>query len=138
MKKTMKIMALVLFVLGMTALTSCKKSTEDKLLGKWKLESVFFEYGEQMIEVSVENLLAILGEFGDDVEIPAEVYLEFKDDGHVYFENEEALYSVDGDKLTLTDGGETIVLTIKELEDKTLSLEAEEEGTTFVLKFSKA
>ena len=55
----MKIMAMVLFVASMTALTSCTKSNAELILGKWSLESVKATYGGTTIEMTIADLLSM-------------------------------------------------------------------------------
>lgn len=134
-------MAMVLFVIGMTALSSCTKSKENLILGKWKLESVSATYGGQTFEMSVSELIEMFGAFGAaDVE---NVYIEFKDDGKVYSEGESASYTIDGDKISIVDEGEVFVATITELTSSALTLEETEVDDevgeiTIALHFKKA
>lgn len=134
-------MAMVLFVIGMTALSSCTKSKENLILGKWKLESVSATYGGQTYEMSVSQLVDMYSAFGaSDVE---NLYIEFKDDGKVYGEGGSASYTIDGDKLTIMDEGEVFVVTITELTSSALTLEETEVDDevgemTMSLHFKKA
>ena len=125
-------MAVVLFVAGMTSLTSCSK--KDKLIvGKWQLEAVSAIYGEESIQLTMDQIAALTGE---DVE---EVFLEFKEDGRVYFEGGSATYKVEDDKLKINDGDATYTMTIMELTSKALTLEVSdmEDGGTFSIYFKK-
>ena len=128
MKKTLKIMAVVLFVMGMTALTSCTKSSEKMILGKWKLESVSASFAGQTFQMSVEELIEMLGTaFDDEVEDFDEVILEFRSDGYVYFQGESARYVIKDDKLIFEESeDESLEATITELTKTEMTLEGKE------------
>ena len=125
MKKTMKIMALVLFVIGMTAMTSCSKSKDKLIVGKWKLETITASY--QGISQEIDPSLW----YDEDV------YMEFTSDGKVISDGETASYSIEDDVLIMTDDYETIRVTIVELTKSTLVLAEEEDGVSMELHFSK-
>ena len=134
MKKAIKVMAMVLFVVGMTTLSSCTKSNEELILGKWKLDTISATYEGSSFEMTVADLAALIGaddEFTDFI-------VEFKDNGYVYMEDESAAYSIDGDKLTVTQDGESIEMTISKISSSSMTLEAEEDGVVMDLTFKKA
>ena len=134
MKKAMKIMAMVLFVAGMTALTSCSKSNDKLIVGKWQLEAVSAIYGEESIQLTMDQIAAIAG-IGE----AEKVFLEFKTDGKVYFDGGSATYKVEGDKLKINEESEAYTITITELTSKALTLEVSdvEDGGTFSIHFKK-
>ncbi len=122
----MKILAMVLFVVGMTALTSCTKSNEKRILGKWQMESISLNFDGMTMQLTPEQFVQMLG-------IPVEeemedIILEFKNDGYVYSMYGEKLeYTVVDNQLTIKmDEGEPLVATITQLTDKEMIVEAEE------------
>ena len=142
MKKALKIMAMVLFVVGMTALTSCTKSKEKMILGNWQLEKVSVAMGGYTFEITVDQLMEMLGDYGEEVGDIDDVILEFKNDGYVYYQGDGARYVLEGDKLTFDAGeGETIEVTITELTKTEMILEGteteedEETGVTMTMTF---
>jgi len=140
MKKAIKIMAMVLFVASLATVSSCKKSNEKQIVGKWNLESVIIASGGESYEITGEELAILAEEFGGEM---INVTLEFKSDGMVYAQGEAtAKYSVDGDVLTLSADGESIQFKILELTSSKLSIEGSEteEGMTmtYTLNFKKA
>ena len=134
-------MAMVLFVVGMTALSSCTKSKEKMILGKWELEKVSANIGGNSFQISANELMSMLGAYNDELEDLDDVIVEFKNDGYVYFEGEGARYVIDGDKLTFEAGEETLEATITELTNSKMSMEAtetefdEETGMTMKMTF---
>ena len=131
MKKTMKIMAMVLFVIGMTALTSCSKGKDKLIIGKWEISSISISGGGYNMDLTMEEFYELLGADAEDAE---PIVLEFRNYGKVYMVNmdadvEEGLpYSIDGDKLTVQvtdeEGNEEYeTMIIKELTEKALTLE---------------
>ena len=121
----MKIMAMVLFVVGMTSLTSCSKSNEERILGKWELESISLNVNGMTMQLTPTQLAQFM-------EIPLEeelgkIILEFKNDGYLYYQDEKVEYTVNDDQLTIKmDDGEPLVATITELTNKELVFEAED------------
>lgn len=131
MKKAMKIMAMVLFVIGMTALTSCSKGKDKLIIGKWEISSISISGGGYNMDLTMEEFYELLGADAEDAE---PIVLEFRNDGKVYMVDteddvEEGLpYSIDGDKLTVQvtdeEGNEEYeTMIIKELTEKALTLE---------------
>ena len=119
MKKTMKIMAMVLFVASLATLTSCTKDYASKIIGKWKFKSCEAVVEGQSYSIDVDQLMAMYGASID----PDELILEFKDNGYVYADGDGTPYSVNGDKLTITAEGRTMELIISELTSSKLTLE---------------
>lgn len=112
-------MAMALFVASMTALTSCTKSNEELILGKWSLESIKASYGGTTIEMTIADLLSMY----ESEEISADEFIvEFKSDGKVYVSGEEGgtNYTVVGDKLTIYFENETVNITITKLNKSVL------------------
>lgn len=127
----MKIMAMVLFVIGMTALTSCSKGKDKLIIGKWEISSISISGGGYNMDLTMEEFYELLGADAEDAE---PIVLEFRNDGKVYMVNmdadvEEGLpYSIDGDKLTVQvtdeEGNEEYeTMIIKELTEKAMTLE---------------
>ena len=135
-------MAMVLFVVGMTALTSCTKSKEKMILGKWELEKVSASMGGYTFQITANELISMLEAYEGEFEDVDEVILEFKNDGYVYFQGDGARYVLEGDKLTLEAGEDTLEATIIELTDSSLTLEGtesefdEETGMTMKITFN--
>ncbi|MBR3709820.1 MAG: lipocalin family protein [Bacteroidales bacterium] len=131
MKKAMKIMAMVLFAIGMTALTSCSKDKDKLIIGKWEISSISISGGSYNMDLTMEEFYELLGADAEDAE---PIVLEFRNDGKVYMVDmdddvEEGLpYSIDGDKLTVQvtdeEGNEEYeTMIIKELTEKAMTLE---------------
>ena len=122
MKKAMKIMAMVLFVFGMTALTSCTKDNSDLILGKWKFDKATVSFGGETIQMTAADLAAMmdLNGMSDD-----ELIFEFKSDGKVYAGGESgpANYTVDGNKLKVISPDTTFEMIITKLTNTTLIVE---------------
>lgn len=108
---------MVLFVVSMTALTSCTKSKEKLILGKWKLETITMNYGGQSVSLTTEAFAEM---FGEDLK---DITLEFRDNGYAYFNGQGVPYAVDGDYITVTEDGESMQMTIAELTSSKLLLE---------------
>ena len=143
MKKAIKIMAMVLFVVGMTALTSCSKSNEERILGKWELESISLNVNGMTMQMTPTQLAQLMG-ISLEEEL-GKIILEFKNDGYLYYQDEKVEYTVNDDQLTIKmDDGEPLVATITELTNKELVFEAEdlnsESGiaSSFALYFKRA
>ena len=117
----MKIMAMVLFVAGMTTLTSCTKN-EQRIIGKWELQSMSYQSGGQTIELTMSQMAALLGEEVTDLVV------EFKSNGYVYAEadgfadEQGARYSVNGNTLTIYEEDGDVEMDIVELNSSKLTL----------------
>lgn len=122
----MKIMAMVLFVVGMTALTSCSKGKEKLIVGKWELKSFTISGGGYDMEMTMEEFYELMGADTEDME---SIVLEFKNDGYVYMDDYRSPYSIEGDRLIVEvpydeDGEvEYETMIIKELTEKAMTLE---------------
>ena len=142
MKKAMKIMAMVLFVMGMTALTSCTKDNSDLILGKWKFDKATMSYGGQTVQLTAADLADMMNLQGSSDEF----VVDFKSDGKVYAsdEPEPANYTIDGSKLTVFTPEITFRMTITKLTSSTLVVEPEldddemPEGAKAEIRFKKA
>lgn len=142
MKKAMKIMAMVLFVMGMTALTSCTKDNSDLILGKWKFDKATMSYGGQTVQLTAADLADMMNFQGSSDEF----VVDFKSDGKVYAsdEPEPANYTLDGSKLTVFTPEITFRMTITKLTSSTLVVEPEldddemPEGAKAEIRFKKA
>lgn len=136
-------MAMVLFVVGMTALTSCSKSNEERILGKWELESISLNVNGMTMQMTPTQLAQLMG-ISLEEEL-GKIILEFKSDGYLYYQDEKVEYTVNDDQLTIKmDDGEPLVATITELTNKELVFEAgdlnSESGiaSSFALYFKRA
>lgn len=134
---------MVLFVVGMTALTSCSKSNEERILGKWELESISLNVNGMTMQMTPTQLAQLMG-ISLEEEL-GKIILEFKNDGYLYYQDEKVEYTVNDDQLTIKmDDGEPLVATITELTNKELVFEAEdlnsESGiaSSFALYFKRA
>ena len=134
---------MVLFVVGMTALTSCSKSNEERILGKWELESISLNVNGMTMQLTPTQLAQLMG-ISLEEEL-GKIILEFKNDGYLYYQVEKVEYTVNDDQLTIKmDDGEPLVATITELTNKELVFEAEdlnsESGiaSSFALYFKRA
>lgn len=104
-------MAMVLFMVGMAALTSCHKDYESKIIGKWKFYSAEASYGGQSMSMTIDQIAVMYG-------IPIdsdEFIIEFKNNGYVYADGDGVPYSIDGDKVTITSEGSSFSFRITEL-----------------------
>ena len=129
MKKALKVLTMVLFVVGLATMTSCNKDKEDLIVGKWQMESITLTEGEETMSLTVAEFASI---FGEDIDIAA---VEFKSDGTMYelAENEYmGTYTVEGDKLTVVEDDEAQVMTIKELTSSKLVLEGIEYDEDYI------
>lgn len=121
MKKALKVMAMVLFVAGMTALTSCTKSNAKLILGKWQVENVTISSGGMTFQMTMQQLAEMLEL---NVDMP-EVVIEFRNDGYAYADDDRIAYSVNEDKLTFYDEDGARQVDILELTSSKLSVGAD-------------
>lgn len=135
-------MAMVLFVVSMTALTSCTKDNSDLIIGKWEFDKASVSFGGESIELTTSDLAAMmeLDDFSVD-----ELIIEFKGDGKVYAsdESEPANYTINGNKLTVFTPDTTFKMTITKLTNSTLIVEPEfddqmPEGSKAEIRFKRA
>ena len=113
MKNVFKLLTVVCLVATMTTLTSCKKSNEDLIVGTWKCTSVTCEPQNPFMNL----LVGCTFTFNADKTLVTAIFDE----------QATGTYAVDGDKLTMTVDGETIVADIKSLDKKKLSFAYTEE-----------
>ena len=128
-------MAMLLFVMSMTALTSCNKEKTNLIVGKWECTTA--NYTEAGVTQSVPWVIGMVWEFKSDGTVIS---------NSIDFDDEEievsATYVVTGDALTITgvdeDGDiDTETYLIKELTKSKLVLEERDEDELFVLEFKK-
>jgi len=138
MKKTLKVMAMVLFVVSMVSLTSCKKEKANLIVGKWECTSA--SYTQAGITQSIPWLNGMVWEFKANGTLIGSIpddLVESDDDAA------SATYVVSGDVLTVSyvdedDGDiERESYAIKELTETKLVLEETEDGVTATLEFKK-
>ena len=121
---------MLLFVVSMTALTSCSKSSEKLIVGKW--ECVAASYTENGETQSFTELNGMIWEFKSNGTV-----VGLTDD-----EESSANYAIVDDQLTITytdedgDAGAEIY-TIKELTKSKLVLEEAIGGTSVTIEFKK-
>ena len=141
MKKAIKLMAMVLFVVSMTALTSCTKDNDKLILGKWKLQSVTYQSAGQTVELTIAQMAALNGEEITDF------FVEFKSDGYVYasasiyFDEQGTRYSIEGDTLFIHEEGEDMEIDIVELSNKKMSLgkaDVDDDDVYLILNFVRS
>ncbi len=115
-------MAMVLFVVGMTSLTSCTKDNSDLIIGKWKFDKASVSFGGESVQMSAADVLAMMELNGLSED---ELVFEFKSDGKVYAGDEPgpANYTVDGDKLKIIAPDTTFEMLITKLTNTTLIVE---------------
>ena len=128
-------MAMLLFVVSMTALTSCNKEKENLIVGKWECTTA--TYTEDGVTQSVPWLSGMVWEFKANGTIIA--YALDEDDEEI---DATATYVVSGDALTITsvdeDGDvDSETYLIKELTKSKLVLEERDEDDLLVLEFKK-
>ena len=126
---------MLLFVMSMTALTSCNKEAEQLIVGKWECTTA--TYTEDGVTESVPWVIGMVWEFKSDGTVIS---------NSIDFDDEEievsATYVVTGDALTITgvdeDGDiDTETYLIKELTKSKLVLEERDEDELFVIEFKK-
>lgn len=141
MKKVFSILMVAMFA---TAMFSCSKDAEDLIIGTWEETEATYN---QTINGEAQDPISML-EPGETVTIT------FKDDHtftSVYHSNEGdgeedgGSWSVDDDKLTMTDGFGTMTYHIDNIDKKSMSLTYSESGeedgqtytTTIVMKMKR-
>lgn len=134
MKKALKAMVMLLFVVSMTALTSCKKEAENLIVGKWECTSAIATLDDETEIVS--QYIGWVWLFNNDGIVTTEYNGEESETPIV----STAKYVIDDNQLTFTslNNEETIVYTIKELTSSKLSIELPiEEDSSLSLEFKK-
>ena len=130
-------MAMLLFVVSMTTLTSCKKENTKLIVGRW--ECVTASYTDDGITESIPALKGMVWEFKADGKVVADVSIDLPD---IDIIEADATYVVSGDVLTIksveNDGDiDTEKYLIKELTKSKLMLEERDDDEVLVLEFKK-
>ena len=130
-------MAMLLFVVSMTTLTSCKKENTKLIVGRW--ECVTASYTDDGITESIPALKGMVWEFKADGKVVADVSIDLPD---IDIIEADATYVVSGDILTIksveSDGDiDTEKYLIKELTNSKLMLEERDDDEVLVLEFKK-
>ena len=130
-------MAMLLFVVSMTTLTSCKKENTKLIVGRW--ECVTASYTDDGITESIPALKGMVWEFKADGKVVADVSIDLPD---IDIIEADATYVVSGDVLTIksveSDGDiDTEKYLIKELTNSKLMLEERDDDEVLVLEFKK-
>lgn len=113
---------MVLFVVGMTTLTSCTKDNSDLIIGKWKFDKATVSFGGETMQMTAADMLAMMNYNGLSED---DFIIEFKSDGKVYAsdEPEPAHYTVDGNKLKVIAPDTIFEMIITKLTNTTLIVE---------------
>ena len=131
-------MVMLLFVVSMTALSSCNKEAENLIVGKWECTTA--TYTDEGSNYSVPELIGMVWEFKANGDVIG-IIPEDLDEGDDYIAT--ATYVILGNVLTITstdfDGDiDTESYVIKELTKSKLVLEETDEwDETAVLEFKK-
>ena len=137
MKKTLKVMAMLLFVVSMTALTSCKKENTKLIVGRW--ECVTASYTDDGITESIPALKGMVWEFKSDGKVVADVSIDLPD---IDIIEADATYVVSGNTLTIRSveidhDVETETYLIKELTNSKLVLQERDNDDYLLIEFKK-
>ncbi len=137
MKKTLKVMAMLLFVVSMTALTSCKKENTKLIVGRW--ECVTASYTDDGITESIPALKGMVWEFKADGKVVADVSIDLQD---IDIIEADATYVVSGNTLTIRSVEidhdiETETYLIKELTNSKLVLQERDNDDYLLIEFKK-
>ena len=127
-------MVILLFVVSMTALTSCNKEAENLIVGKWECTSAIATLDDETEIVS--QYIGWVWLFNNDGIVTTEYNGEESETPIV----STAKYVIDDNQLTFTslNNEETKVYTIKELTSSKLSIELPiEEDSSLSLEFKK-
>lgn len=135
MKKTLKVMAMLLFVVSMTALTSCSKKSEKLIVGKW--ECIAASYTENGETQSFTDLNGMIWEFKSDGTVVASMPEDLDDEADL-----KVTYVIVDDQLTMSyideDGDpEKETYTIKELTKSKLVIEEAIGSQSVTYEFKK-
>lgn len=109
---------MLLGIVAMISLSSCKKDNEDLIIGKWNVVSQS-AMGQTMNLSQIG--MTMTWEFLKDGTGNMNMTMNFM--GQNMDESEAFSYTVDGDKLIMTAEGETETVTIVNLDKKVLELE---------------
>lgn len=139
MKKALKAMVMLLFVVSMTALTSCNKEAENLIVGKWECTAA--NYTDEGTTYSVPELIGMIWEFKANGDLIGTILDDEDDYDDV---SETASYVILGNILTITstdlDGDvDSESYIIKELTKSKLVLEDDDNewDENAVLEFKK-
>ena len=137
MKKTLKAMAMLLFVVSMTTLTSCKKENTKLIVGRW--ECVTASYTDDGITESIPALKGMVWEFKADGKVVADVSIDLPD---IDIIEADATYVVSGNTLTIRSveidhDVETETYLIKELTNSKLVLQERDNDDYLLIEFKK-
>lgn len=130
-------MAMLLFVVSMTALTSCKKENTKLIVGRW--ECVTASYTDDGITESIPALKGMVWEFKADGKVVADVSIDLQD---IDIIEADATYVVSGNTLTIRSVEidhdiETETYLIKELTNSKLVLQERDNDDYLLIEFKK-
>ena len=130
-------MAMLLFVVSMTALTSCKKENTKLIVGRW--ECVTASYTDDGITDSIPALKGMVWEFKSDGKVVADVSIDLPD---IDIIEADATYVVSGNTLTIRSveidhDVETETYLIKELTNSKLVLQERDNDDYLLIEFKK-
>lgn len=130
-------MAMLLFVVSMTALTSCKKENTKLIVGRW--ECVTASYTDDGITESIPALKGMVWEFKADGKVVADVSIDLQD---IDIIEADATYVVSGNTLTIWSVEidhdiETETYLIKELTNSKLVLQERDNDDYLLIEFKK-
>ena len=130
-------MAMLLFVVSMTALTSCKKENTKLIVGRW--ECVTASYTEDGITQSIPALKGMVWEFKADGKVVADISIDHPD---IDIIEADATYVVSGNTLTIRSVEidhevETETYLIKELTNSKLILQERDNDDYLLIEFKK-
>ena len=130
-------MAMLLFVVSMTALTSCKKENTKLIVGRW--ECVTASYTDDGITESIPALKGMVWEFKADGKVVADASIDLQD---IDIIEADATYVVSGNTLTIRSVEidhdiETETYLIKELTNSKLVLQERDNDDYLLIEFKK-
>lgn len=130
-------MAMLLFVVSMTALTSCKKENTKLIVGRW--ECVTASYTDDGITESIPALKGMVWEFKADGKVVADASIDLQD---IDIIEADATYVVSGNTLTIRSveidhDVETETYLIKELTNSKLVLQERDNDDYLLIEFKK-
>ncbi|MBQ6729036.1 MAG: lipocalin family protein [Bacteroidales bacterium] len=128
MKKTTKVFAMLLFVLSLTTLTSCNKTNEQLIIGKWECVTATMTMDGET--GTIPDMVGAFWIFGADGTLTGES--AENSDPNTNASSNPATYVVNDNQVTITglnhaDESQTVIYTIKELTNRKLLLEASAE-----------
>ncbi len=128
MKKTTKVFAMLLFLLSLTTLTSCNKTNEQLIIGKWECVTATVTMDGET--GTIPGMVGAFWIFGADGTLTGES--AENSDPNANASSNPATYVVKDNQVTITglnhaDESQTVIYTIKELTNRKLLLEASAE-----------